>query len=214
MSELLGQGEPKPQDPELLTCQADMKNLCEEILVLKPEHIQITYWDVLVETDANALQQRMRDSRFGDLLLKDGDTLSYPTPNNYYPDLNLYVGQAAIKAVFLRAWKWEFDKYRINPEGPTKPPYDIIRYPGEKDWQHQLDICLHYSNDGSSATQKITMQTDSMSAGHLPSISRDVSAMAYAEQGYEGHNQEYRQCKDAEEASEFIAIARELFESH
>jgi hypothetical protein len=213
MSETTGKQEPKPQDPELLPCQLEIKRLCEEILALKPKKFQMTYWDIQVSIDPNTLQDRLRSGSLADLMLEDGDTLSSPAPSEYHHDLNLYIGQAQMTGVTLRAWLWEYDKHRIDPNGPDKSPFDVISYPGEKDWTHQLDIMLHYKNETYTATQTITMQTGSMHAGKLPSISRDVSAAVYAEQGYEGHNQVYRDTKNAEEASAFITLARELFET-
>lgn len=213
MSETSGTHEPKPQDPELLACQVEMKKLCDEILALKPERIQLTYWDVAAQADPLEVQQRLRESAFGDLMLQDGDTLSAPTTSEHHPDLNLFVGQAQLWGVTVRAWSWEYDKHRINPNGPDKPPYDIIKYPGEKDWTKQLDVSLHYTNGKQTASQTVTIQTGSMHAGQLPSASRDVSASAYAETGYEGHNQTWRACKDEEEVMQFISLAKELFDT-
>lgn len=213
MSETPGIHEPKPHDPEFLACQVEMKKLCDEILALKPERIQLTYWDVAAQVDPVAVQQQLRESAFGDLMLHDGDTLSSPSPSEHHPDLNLFVGQAQLQAVTVRAWGWEYDKHRIDPKGPDKPPYDVIEYPGEKDWTRQLDVSLHYTNGKQTASQTVTIQTGSMHAGELPSASRDVSASAYAEMGYEGHNQTWRACKDEDEATQFITLAKELFDS-
>ena len=214
MSEIAGRNEPTLKDPELLSCQAEIKWLCDEVLALKPERIRLTHWDIPVQVDPEEVQQRLRDSSINDLVLKNGDTLSSPTKSKYHPELNLFVGKAQLESVTMRAWGWEYDKQRIDPNGPKKPPYSVIEYPGEKDWTRQLDISLHYTNGQQIASQTITIQTDSMHAGEVPSISRDVSAMAYAEMGYEGHNQVWRSCKDAEEASAFITLARELYASY
>lgn len=210
MSEISGPGEPKPQDPELLPCQVQIKDLCNEILALKPEQNDLTFWDIRSKADGEEVQERLRVSSLADLMLKDGDTLSLPESNEHYPDLGLYVGKVALVGVSVRAWGWDYDKHRIDPNGPEEPPYKIIYYPGEQDWTRQLDISLHYSNENQSARQTITTQTGSRNAGNLPSVSRDVYAMAYAETGYEGHNQLWRSAINASEVDNFLALAREL----
>lgn len=211
MSEKFGAQEPKPQDPELLPCQIAIKDLSEKILAKKPEEVRLTFWDVMSEADPNQVQDRLRASSLGDLMLQDGDTLSIPTPNDYYPDLDLYVGEARLTHVTLRAWGWDFDKHRIDPNGSGKSPYDVIEYPGEKDWSRQLDVSLHYANEAhQTAAQTITMQTGSTSAGILPSAVRDVYAMDYAETGYEGHNQVYRTATSGEEVMNFVNLVKEL----
>ena len=212
MSEITERNNPRPQDPELLPCQVEIKTLCDEILALKPEKNPLTFWDIRTKADASTIQEKLRESSIGDILLKDGDTLSVPGNHEHYPDLGLYVGRSALVGVNVRAWGWEFDKHRIDPNGPNKPPYDIVFYPGEQDWTRQLDISLFYSNESQTASQRITTQTGSTSAGQLPSVSRSVSAMAYAETGYEGHNQVWRDARDASEVEEFVALARQLTE--
>ncbi|HSH18458.1 MAG TPA: hypothetical protein VK978_03670 [Candidatus Saccharimonadales bacterium] len=85
----------------------------------------------------------------------------------------------------------------------------MIAYPGELDWTHQLDVKLWYSNGKNTACQTVTAFTSSTSTGELPLMSRDVSAAAYAETGYEGHNQSELRATSDEEVLEFIAIAAE-----
>jgi hypothetical protein len=210
MSNTSGRGEQGLQDPELLLCQVKIKDLCDEILAHKPEQSPLTNWYIRTTADGNVVQDKLRTSSLGDLLLKDGDTLSMPGGHERYPDIGLYVGRVALTKVGVRAWGWEDDKYRIDPNGPNKPPYDIIIYPGEKDWTRQLDISLHYSDGSQAASQTITAQTGSTSAGHAPSVSRSVFALAYAESGYERHNQVWRSARNSEEIEDFVSLVRNL----
>lgn len=213
MTEIQNVGESKPQDPELMACQLEFKKICEEILVLRPEGLAITYWGFQSNLDPVAIQDRLRQSTFTGLLLADGDSLSAPNPGVHQPDINLYVGPDTLNRLSITAWLWEYNKIRIDPNGPEKPPFDIIKYPGEKDWTHQLDINLHYKDPIHTATQKISMQTGSLYSGELPSISRDVSSMSYAEQGYEGHNQVGGIVNNEEEVIMYLGLVRELFEA-
>lgn len=200
---------PTPKDPELIPSQQAVKELADSILSFKPEKAQITFWGFRSSVSPDDLQTKLRDTHFGDLLLADGDTLSIAT-DRYYPDLDLFVGKAEMTGVGIRAYGWEENKWRIYSGGPQEPPYDVIRYPGEKDWSRELEIRLSYSNGKERASQIIAVSTSSRGAGQTPLIVRLVSAPAYAETGYEGHSRVYK--RDSDEAvTEFIELASEVF---
>lgn len=144
MSEAVAGNEPKPLNQELLPCQLEVRQLCQEILALKPDRYLINYWDIPVEADPDAVEAKMRTLGLDDIMLQDGDTLSYPEPNPYRPDLGLFIGEAKLEGVTVRALGLEYDKFRFNPYAPKTSPHEVIEYPGEKDWLHHLDIKLHY----------------------------------------------------------------------
>jgi hypothetical protein len=212
MSEVFSDSQPKPEDPELLPCQTALKNFCDDILRLKPEGLIINFWEIGSSIDPEYVQQRLRSSRIGDLLLRDGDSLSWPGEDDYYPDLGLYIGSAALDDVSVRAIGKEYDKARPDPNGPKEPPFKVLTYPGEKDWVRQLDIRLHYSERDVTATQSVTTRTSSDKAGLLPSLSRDVASAAYASHSYEGHNQVWREAHNQGEVQELLAIAQEIID--
>jgi hypothetical protein len=128
----------------------------------------------------------------------------------YFPELNLFVGNSPLVGVDMRVWGWEYEKRRIDPTGPTEPPYKIVEYPGEKDWIRQIDIRLWYGDAQHSACQEVSVSTSSEREGAVPSISRDVVAPAYAETGYEGHNQRALRTTTDHQVLEFVALARDL----
>jgi len=68
MSELNNQGEPKPQDPEFLPCQLCMKQLCEDVLALKPEGAILAFWDVVADISPDLVRGRLKEGGLGDLL--------------------------------------------------------------------------------------------------------------------------------------------------
>lgn len=212
MSETSGNLARKPQDPELFPSQTAMKALCDDILALKPADVPWSFKDVFSAQDPLEVEKRIRASSLGDLMLRDGDSLSVAPPNDYWPDLDLIVGRAKLVDVGLRAWGWDMDKCRRDPDSSDESPYPFIDYPGEKDWIHQLDIKLWYSNDGQAACQTITAYTNSSEAA-LPDMSRYVYAPSYAESGYEGHIQMRRRARSEDEVLGFVALARELFDS-
>ena len=209
MSEYTKTPERLPQDPELLECQIAIKDICDTVLSKKPKGDIFTFWDIDNDEDPYEVQEKLMSIGMGDLLLKDGDSLS-SHDSEYYPDLDLRIGSAKLIGTSVRAWGSEYPKKR---RGDVGPPYEVFSYPGENDWRRQLDIILVYSNGKELAQQTISVQTSSSQAGRLPHVYRDVWAAAYAETGYEGHDQIYRNAKNDEEVYEFLAIASELISS-
>ncbi len=195
-------------DPELLLSQAALRELSQEMLALKPEGSPLTYITIDTAATPGAVEDRLRGSRISDLLLKEGDSLSMPNGGDYYPDLDLYIGKAKLAGVMLRAWGCDFPKARDD----ESEPHGYREYEGEADWMHKLDILLYYANDKNWAVQEISVSSAQSNAGRMPSFTRDVSAPEYAETGYEGHNQAYRNAKDEDEVMEFLALVKELFD--
>jgi hypothetical protein len=199
-------------EPELTPAQLEVKSLADEILSHKPENFDLTFWNYATDIDPHEVEMKLRQIAAGSLLLGEGESLSAPNTDRYWPELDLFATKATLKAVSLRAWGWEWEKHRRDPSGPTTPPFDIISFPGEKDWARQLDISLHYDNGRNTASQAITTYTASERAGITPTLSRDVHAMAYAETGYEGHNQKFLEIVGEEDVLAFTGICRHLFE--
>lgn len=203
MSEIL-------RDPDLTPGQHEIKNITDEILRQKPAGYTMTYWDIATTVGPQEVLDKLSATAAGQLVLAEGESLSAPHPNEHWPDLQLYATRAALKWVSLRAWGWEYEKVRIDPEGPSSPPYDILTFPGETDWSRQLDISLGYANDEQSAHVTVSSHTSSLRAGQTPSLSRDVHTMAYAETGYEGHNQKFLEQVTEEDVLAFTGICRYL----
>lgn len=197
-------------DPPLLPSQLAVKSACDEILKLKRVKSQLSFITIPSTLDPGDIQERLRASSIGDLMLGDGDSLSVVGDGGYHRDLELYVGDSNLIAVEVRAWGWTFAKYRIDPEGPQQPPYDVLAYPGEKDWARKLDVRLWYSNAKHSAAQEIGVTARSFRS-EMPGFERNVVAPAYAETGYEGHNGAWRGARDEREVVDFLRIAQDLF---
>jgi len=194
MREISPKGEHDSSEPNLTVQQMHLRNLCREVLALKPEN-KLNLVDVPVSTDPVELQEKLRKSSFGKLLLADGQSLSADPPNAYHFDLGLYVGDAKPQCAGIRVWDWKYE----NPIEDTK-----------EEWAHALDIIIVYEKDKQKAWQKITATSTSKSP-HIPRLSRDVFADAYREMGYEGHNQEILRLVSPENVDEFLQIATELF---
>lgn len=203
--------QPRPTDPDLLPSQAAFKAVSDEILKHKTND-RLTVAHFRIETDPVELLQRLNQSSLRDLLLQPGESLSVPQPDDHYPDLGLIVGEAPVTAVSLAHWDWKERKWRIDPNGPQKPPYDIIEYPGEFDWMREIDISIWFGEERNKAAQRLSLNDVSRSAGAIPQITRAVYAPEYAETGYEGHNHKSRPFRDEEEVMFFVDLARELFD--
>ncbi len=196
-------------EERLSTGQRAVKQFTDRALALKARNNPLTFVDFAVRADAADVERRLRATEVGDLMLPDGASLSAANGGDYYPDLNLHIGTARVRGVGIRVWGWEYDKYRIDPNGPQQPPYAILTYPGEKDWARQVDIRIWYDNGKDYACQELTLSTSSTAYGP-PSVSRDVSVPAYAETGYEGHNQVSRRTTNRA-VLQVMAIVEELF---
>lgn len=205
--------EPNPIDPELTVSQKAIKDLADRVLSHKPRKLITNSWSLESRISLDGFQSRLRESGFGDTVLKNGDTLSASEIDGHHPDLGLIVGKAELYAAGITALEWRDNKWRIDPDGSQHPPYNIIRCPGEFDWARQLDIWLAYKDGGQTAWQAITVYTSSRSAGLVPSISRSVNSVAYFETGYEGHNRIHRDDFSEETVMEFISLAEELYNS-
>lgn len=203
--------QPKPTDPDLLPSQVAFKVVSDEILKYKTND-RLTAIHFRIETDPTELVERLRQSSLKDLLLKSGESLSVTQPDDHYPDLDLVVGKASISAVSLTHWNWQEKKWRVDPNGPQKAPYKIIKYPGEFDWAREIDINIWFSNGINTAAQKLSVYNSSWIAGRILQITRSVYAPDYFETGYEGHNYKYRTFKDEKEIMFFVELVRELFE--
>jgi hypothetical protein len=198
-------GEIFPAKPELTPSQLALKELADEILALRPEGYKANLIQFPVNLPPEDVEQKLKKLSISDLLLKDGDSLSADPPNRYWGDLDLYVGKAQVIQSDVRTWGWDYD---IG--GNSIKPGEDSREVGS--WGRQIDIRLWYSSEEQEAAQKVSVQTWSYT-GELPEVVRDVTAPAYAEMGYEGHNQKIRDAKNDEEVLEFIELARELFEA-
>jgi hypothetical protein len=196
-------------EERLSSGQRAVKELTDEMLRFKRPDSPLSFVDFRVDADAAELETRLR-AALPDLMLPAGASLGIDG-GDYYPDINLHVGTTPLVGVQLRVYGWEFDKHRIDPNGPDKPPYKVLSFPGEKDWSRQIEIGLWYSDGRQSAAQKVSVYAGSSNPGAVPSLSRDVVAPAYAETGYEGHNQAWREHPANRDVLAFVAIARDLF---
>ncbi|HUC79015.1 MAG TPA: hypothetical protein VMQ58_02120 [Candidatus Saccharimonadales bacterium] len=196
-------------DLELTEAQQAIYELAERILAYKPAKAEITFWGFASAMVPEDVQTRLRNSGFGELLLKDGDSLSIEDPSGYNRDLGLFVGNVDITGVHIRAYGWEENKWRPDPNGSKESPY--VKHPGEKDWTRQLEISLYYSNATEKASQNVGVETSSREAGETPSMVRTVRAIAYFETGYEGHSRVSRDDFEEQVILEFVQLANEVF---
>lgn len=148
--------------------------------------------------DVPALMTRLRNAPFADLLLPEGASLSMPHGGDYYPDLGVTASDALVERVSLTALGWNWERYAQYPESPV--------------WGRQIELSLWYGRGGrTDSLVKQVLASSAYDRRGRPDISRDVWADAYAETGYEGHNQAYRNTHSAAEAKCFLDIIAELF---
>ncbi len=202
-----------PVDPDLLPVQESLKEQADEILAFKGKHA--LFFEAKVDVDPVELQARLRDSvtfpTLGRIMLANGDSLSAVPPNERQRDLDLFVVDESLKAVSVRGWGIEYPKSRFVTVGDEGERDNFVVFDGETDWDRRLTIKLHYDNGLQRAMQTLSLETSSENAGQLPGFYRDVIAPAYAVQGYNGHNEDWRQAETAYEASQFVYTVGRLF---
>jgi len=201
-----------PIDPDLTPAQEALKAFTDEVLALKTPNLA-TWFDVIPSVDPEEVQVKLRASMLGELMLQDGDSLSAVPPDDYHRDLGLFVGQATLISVGLRIYDWDANKYRVNPITSKPGNIDVVEIQGEKDWSRKAEIRLWYSNWPQEACQVVSSHSSSETAGHIPTLSRDVLAPAYADMGFDCHNRLMLGDYTETAVFDFLGIARELFES-
>ena len=200
----------RAESAPLLPAQMAVKHASDEMLkdaCVKDQLSFVSFSPVVAPSD---ILRRLRASGIGDLMLRDGDSLSDPDGGDYREDLGLYAEVVNMVNVTLRIFQWELPKHRINPEGPRQPPYDILTYPNEKDWIRRIDIRFLYADSGHAAMPDVGVTASSTQSG-MPYFARRVIVPLYAETGYEGHSHLWRPAKDDAEVDEFLTLAKELF---
>lgn len=160
-----------------------INGLTQEIFDKVNRDISLTYRDISATGDPHEITSQLRAS-FSDIMLEDGETLSFVPSSEYMPDLGQYAWDKNVSAVTLRAWRWDYS---------------------DREQGRQLDIALWYpENCAQTISVSLHRMLGSLEkkdkgyefvpgpatySGHL---SRDVTAIAYAEMGYDGHSQKSR----------------------
>lgn len=202
-------------DPELLTCQVAFKKLSDEILDVesRPTFMKI-FKGFKIEVNPSEILERLRQSSLRDLMLEDGQSLSaQPQPHPRQPDLGLIVGEAPLDGITVSHMYWDEDKFRtVLKDPPAVPPYDVIEYPGERDWTREIGIDIWFGDKKKSVRQSLMVWDSSTHAGEMPTVTRILYSPNYFETGYEGHDHESHPFREQDEAMFFVNLARELFE--
>jgi len=137
---------------------------------------------------------KLRSSSLSDLVLPAGASLSISGEGDYFPDLNLTADDELLCDIGLTALGWEF-----STDGDLKAAA----------WGREIDLSLWYGRDNQPGAKQV-FSLQAYDRRPRLSIARDVWAFEYAETGYEGHNQRYRETSNAE-ARFFIELLSELF---
>ncbi len=205
-----------PRDPPLLGVQGFLKDVADEILEQRTEDNRALFYETKVDVDPVELQSTLRDTNvypvIGRLMLADGDSLSVVPPNMLQPNLNLYVDDDNLRGVSVRAWGREDDKSRFVTVGDEGPRDNFVVFEGETDWTRSLYVKLHYSDGRQRAIQQLSISTSSEKAGILPWFGRDVITPAYADMGYNGHNEKVAESSSLRETALFILTVSDLFD--
>lgn len=167
---------------------ASCKALADELLVLKSPDSPLTFVDIVVEPEAKTILSKVQAIKAGNVLAAQDAQLAIPSDGKYYPILDMRKENATLAGAGLRVWGWDHDKLVFTRRAgePYNYPEHVLFYPAdEKSSTRQLELSFSYQNEeGGSFTESVSLY---LSSGGTASISSQISSMAYAETGYEGH---------------------------
>jgi hypothetical protein len=190
--------------------QTELKSLADQMLSENPRGGKAAYQGFRIGADPQQVEQRLRSSSFGGLLLKEGASLAGSDGEINF-DLDLVAGDAELVAVELCARGGEFPKVRASAQTALNPS-KIVEFPGQQDWTRQIDIRLWYRSGDQVACQELSLFTSSLDEGYEPTLTRDVVSLTYEELGYEGLNAAMFEGATNRQIREFLQVARQLFE--
>lgn len=175
-------------DYELSQTQADFIALADAILEHRDPDYRLTYVDMVVEGDVDAIYTNIAASRIGSVLTRADEQLAIPSNGEHYPVLDLRKDHSALVGVSIRAWGWDYDKIRYTDTDRTEitypRPYKI--YEDSSDVARQMDVTFHYDCDGHMFSESICMYGSSMAPDNI-TVRNNVWIADYAETGYEGN---------------------------
>ena len=175
-------------DYELSQTQADFIALADAILEHRDPDYRLTYVDMVVEGDVDAIYTNIAASRIGSVLTRADEQLAIPSNGEHYPVLDLRKDHSALVGVSIRAWGWDYDKIRYTDTDRTEitypRPYKI--YEDSSDVARQMDVTFHYDCDGHIFSESICMYGSSMAPDNI-TVRNNVWIADYAETGYEGN---------------------------
>lgn len=165
--------------------------LAGELLALKEEGSRSTFVDIAVEANPDVVLERLGAIAAGSLLAGEDEQLAIPSAGEYYPVLDIRKQNSALVDVGLRVWGWDDPKIIFtNREGEQykHPEHELVYPSDETSSTRQLELSFDYRDaSAGNYSESITLH---LPANGSAAISRNIWAMAYAETGYEGHDQQ------------------------
>jgi hypothetical protein len=191
-----------PVNRPITPAQEAISNTTDELLATLEQRHDFTPDSFAISMPPEEVEELLRKSSVADLLLKEGDSLSADPPNEHWRDLDLYVGRAQVVGACVRAWVYDYDRdwHHIRPTEESKE----VAF-----WSRRLEVQLSYQNGIQTANQVVGTSTNSYDRS-TPNFDRNVRAAAYAEMGYAGHNEQYRDASGEEEVIAFVGLLRRL----
>jgi len=155
---------------QLTPGQIAIKELAEMMI----DHQAIRY-EIPNNAKPTEVVAKLQNLRVPGLLLRRGDSISHPDPEEYSPERSLYIGPETlvknIGRVGLRVSRWGH-----MAETPV--------------WECKLDLSLGYTNHSQDVLQTISVFTSSHETGRTPAISR---SMSMTPDSYDDDSGEYSQ---------------------
>lgn len=177
-------------DERLSDTEASCIALADELLALKDPKDTLTFVDICVDMPAPDVLNKVKNSKAGELLAADDAQMAIESNGEYYPILDMRKESAKLLGASLRVWGWNNERWSFTntDDEERDPPRDLLAFPSdEKLTQRQLEIAFTYQSQSDTKdtfTESVSLVVNNAGGS---SIDSNVSSMAYAETGYEGH---------------------------
>ncbi len=173
-------------DHELTQLQVDAIALADELLKCKPDGSPLSFIDIVLTGDQQEMLADIKAGPLASLLAGQSEQLAIESDGSYYPILDVRKEAAEFTGVSLRVWGWDHDKIRYTSDRDQGSPYEYKEYPDQKDKARQLEIRMGYRVGDEVVNEELSLYASENQHNHMY-VSSQISMMAYAETGYEGH---------------------------
>lgn len=174
-------------EARFLESQGRLMALADRLFARKPVDNPLHEYMVSLAGHPAEVRQRLAATALGTMLLPEGASLGLEDGGDYYPDIHMHIGTAALRRVGLVVSKFTYPRHEKQGEEYVQTGTEAL---------YDLTVRFAYYQGDEYAAEEVGMETATSRPGVTPFMYGNVWALAYAETGYEGHNM--RQYKPSE----------------
>jgi hypothetical protein len=199
------------EEPRFRAQVEQIRQLREQILadeVDSPKRDCLIY----VNADPQAVEDRLRHSSFGKIVLPNGASLSQQPPSRQFPELGLFVGDAKPVETALRVWKLSpSDRPPTEENKSTKLSIEICYKKGEIEVWQTICVALRPELPNTPSMYRLLLSKEYMLEEKQNIEERSNEFNNVIKPNYHGHNFESLYGVQEDNVSEFLEIFDELY---